>query len=199
MPNWVYNTLSATGSVVRINKLQEQLNRPVTETNDDNCIESLRLNPVFSLWNIISPDDNMFKKWNEIWYTWSIENWGCKWDACECDVYDIERDDGKQVTYSFNTPWDPPNEAIINISKQYEDIEFTLVYEEETGWGGEDEIINGVVTLVNQYNWRCSNCDFNTMNDVEYCEDCESCPCPNCGSTETDTTCDAHTKDSNEE
>ena len=199
MPNWVYNTLSATGSVVRINKLQEQLNRPVTETNDDNCIESLRLNPVFSLWNIISPDDNTFKKWNEIWYTWSIENWGCKWDACECDVYDIECDDGKQVTYSFNTPWGPPNEAIINISKQYEDIEFTLVYEEETGWGGEVEIINGVVTLVNQYNWRCSNCDFNTMDDVEYCEDCESCPCPNCGSTETDTTCDVHTKDSSEE
>ena len=85
------------------------------------------------------------------------------------------------------------------IFQAYEDIEFTLVYEEETGWGGEVEIINGVVTLANQYNWRCSNCDFNTMDDIEYCEDCESCPCPNCGSTETDTTCYVHTKDSSEE
>lgn len=177
-------------------KLQEQLNRPVTEfqQEEDKIIENVRQNPIFSLWNIVCPDDNMIKTWSESWYGWSIENWGCKWDAQECDISEIEykERDEKEVSYTFNTPWGPPNEAIINISKQYQEIEFNLVYEEETGWGGEVEILNGIMTRVNQYNWKCSNCDFSTEDDIEYCDDCESRPCPNCGSTETETTCNAH-------
>ena len=198
MPNWVRNTLFASGAAETINKLQEQLNRPVSQfrKEDDKIIENVIKNPVFSFWNIVSPEDNMIKSWHESWYIWSLENWGCKWDAseCECDQIEYPDREEKGVSYTFSTPWGPPNEAIINISKQYQEIEFNLVYEEETGWGGEVNILNGIERTLNEYNWRCCNCDYNTIDDVEYCEDCQSCPCPNCGSTESDTTCDAHTK-----
>jgi hypothetical protein len=57
------------------------------------------------------------------------------------------------------------------LSSQYPDLLFTLSYEEETGWGGELEILRGVVISHNQYDSRCRDCDANDC--MEYCEnDC---------------------------
>ena len=40
----------------------------------------------------------------EDWYSWCVENWGAKWDAC--DVYWSQ--DGNELNLTFQTAWSPP-------------------------------------------------------------------------------------------
>jgi hypothetical protein len=47
----------------------------------------------------------------------------------------------------------------------------TLSFEEETGWGGEYEILRGNVTELEEYDNKCRDCD--EINTLEYCDnDC---------------------------
>ena len=51
------------------------------------------------------------------WYEWSIDNWGTKWDIAEVDDDTMDKsEDGKTVTFSFDTAWAPPTEWYDNIS-----------------------------------------------------------------------------------
>jgi hypothetical protein len=54
----------------------------------------------------------------------------------------------------------------------------TLEFEEETGWGGEYEIVRGEVNELMEYQNRCYACQ--SYNTIEYCEEgcgefCELC------------------------
>jgi len=51
------------------------------------------------------------------WYEWSIDNWGTKWDISEVpeEMFELNND-GKTVTFSFDTAWSPPLEWYDNIS-----------------------------------------------------------------------------------
>jgi hypothetical protein len=72
--------------------------------------------------------------------------------------------------------------ALQKLSAQYPDLLFTLSYEEETGWGGELEILRGEVISESSYDNMCRNCD-GTYEDNELvdCDDCGDYPCPKCG------------------
>ena len=69
------------------------------------------------------------------WYDWSIKNWGTKWDVGE--VY-LDRDSDLGVTdINWNSPWDIPDQAILTLSKQYEDhiilVRFCCEFDEYKG------------------------------------------------------------------
>jgi hypothetical protein len=51
------------------------------------------------------------------WYEWAIDNWGTKWDISEVpeEMFEISND-GKTVSFSFDTAWSPPTEWYDNIS-----------------------------------------------------------------------------------
>jgi len=110
------------------------------------------------------------------WYNWNIRNWGVKWDVAVSnedkhpETYMEEHENGENyvVYYNFNTAWGIADKALINLSSQYPDLLFTLSYEEETGWGGELEILRGVIISQNEYESRCRDCDAN--DSMEYCE-----------------------------
>ena len=69
MPNWVFNSVDVSGDKVSLEKLQAQLNSPVTkdfvesefnqETKQWTQTKSTQVfsNPVFSFWNVIAPTD----------------------------------------------------------------------------------------------------------------------------------------------
>lgn len=162
-------------------------------------------NPVFAFWNIVRPTDMkayegpqpkvedfaeamMFA--SDHWYDWNVRNWGTKWDVAVSadnkypDTYmeDTANGENHVVYYNFQTAWSRPMPALINLSSQYPDLLFTLSYEEETGWGGELELLRGVVISESMYDFMCRNCD-NTYsdNDVVDCEECGEFPCPHCG------------------
>jgi len=208
MPNWVYNSLQIDGPAEDISAVKKQLNQPFQRQHDQwnpatgkmELQDTVYSNPVFAFWNIIKPtnleaynkqadhtlpmeEQLLFK--GENWYDWNVTNWGTKWDVAvydndkypETELMD-EEDWTDRTAYRFNTAWSPPLPAIATLSEQYPNLEFTLSYEEETGWGGEVLFVNGQDTVLENYETKCRDCDaFNTM---EYCENdcgeiCNSC------------------------
>jgi len=162
-------------------------------------------NPVFAFWNIIKPTDmeaydgpqpkheNMqeaMKFKSDHWYDWNVRNWGTKWDVAVSsletnpDTYMEETVNGENhvVYYNFETAWSRPMGALTKLSEQYPDLLFTLSYEEETGWGGELELLRGKVISESMYDNMCRNCDFQYADsDIVVCDDCGDYPCPECG------------------
>ena len=205
MPNWVYNGLTIEGPKDSVIKLKEQMNQPFLDYITPNgdlaySIEQTKYsNPVFSFRNIISPTDlEAYKQqpWSgdmenrvdnpDSWYNWNIRNWGVKWDVAVSnddkhpDTYMEEATNGENyvVYYNFNTAWGIADKALVNLSSQYPDLLFTLSYEEETGWGGELEILRGVIISQSEYENKCRDCD--SEDTLEYCEECENELCSNC-------------------
>lgn len=194
MPNWVYNGLTIEGSPDSVNKLKEQVGKPISVPTVDWQTNELKIetndNPIFSYWNIIAPTDldtyplqkSESTNGND-WYTWNQTNWGVKWDASNVDLQD-ETPNGESyaIHYTFESPWGIPDEALINLSSQYPDLLFTLTYEEETGWGGECEFLRGEHISGAEYNWQCQECDYMHAGDPDelYMEEHEEYVCPEC-------------------
>lgn len=196
MPNWCYNSLSIEGSKEDISAIKTQLNQPFQRQHDQWNMETHQMelldtnysNPVFAFWNIVKPtnleaynkqsdhsvpleEQLMFKGDN--WYDWNVRNWGTKWDVAVRDGEDypeteLMEEDETSLAYRFNTAWSPPLPAIEALSAQYPDVEFTLSYEEETGWGGENLFIDGSGTEIEIYNNKCRDCD--SLDSLEYCD-----------------------------
>jgi hypothetical protein len=120
------------------------------------------------------------------WYNFNIREWGTKWDVAvsvgdkypDTTVEDTANGDNHVVHYNFNTAWSRPMGALTKLSAQYPDLLFTLSYEEETGWGGEMEILRGVVISESEYDNICRECDetdcllFDGERGVEVCTKC---------------------------
>ena len=219
MPNWVYNGLTIEGKPESINKLVSQLNQPYTRHFEDVWDMKTQTmgpqdvtysNPVFSFWNIIKPTDldsytkqrdhskDVYDSSGDDWYSWNNRNWGTKWDVSVSDDNEhpntymegpTPNGDNLVVYYNFETAWSRPLPALEKLSLQYPDLLFTLSYEEETGWGGEMEILRGQIISESQYDTKCRDCD--AYDCMEYCEDCENDVCSACGYGSEDI-CETH-------
>jgi hypothetical protein len=122
------------------------------------------------------------------WYNFNVREWGTKWDVAvvEGDEHPDTYMEGPTangenlvVYYNFETAWSRPMPALQKLSAQYPTLLFTLSYEEETGWGGELEILRGEVISESEYDTKCRDCD--ATDQMDYCEeaDCGSI-CGNC-------------------
>ena len=171
-------------------------------------------NPVFSFWNIIKPEDihaYIFEEDTPIpdnydqaegwftgngWYDWNVRNWGTKWDVANVDgeaYLDTELIDetDNSIHYKFQTAWAPAVKAIGWLSKQYPSLKFTLDYQEETGWGGQVEFIDGTMEEKENYGWKCGECD-NMEDETPWCDDCNTDMCPKCNYGEPTEECEKH-------
>jgi hypothetical protein len=201
MPNWCYNYLSVDGPADEIAKLKTKLNQPFTKMHDQwnpatgkmELVETVYSNPVFAFHNIynhiedgVSEEEYMKQPDHKLgepirfdgnhWYDWNVRNWGSKWDVGihDEDKYpdtEITDESDTSIGYKFNTAWSPPAPAIEKLSAQYPELEITLSFEEETGWGGEIIFIGGQGTEIEAYDNKCRDCD--EINTMEYCDnDC---------------------------
>ena len=170
MPNWVYNSLVIFAEPEVITKMREQLSAPYeTQAYDWQTNQSTTetVNEPFSFWNIKKPTnlaeyydyEGTTQRHEDHWYRWNCNNWGCKWEAR--DVEDTSEENGSdsgQMVFTFSTAWSTPNEALIELSRQYPTAAIELEYEEETGWGGETHYLNGVEHTISEYNYQCNDC-----------------------------------------
>jgi Ferredoxin-like domain in Api92-like protein len=224
MPNWVYNGLTIEGPAESVNKLVNQVNQPFVDhvsalgDLEFNLEEVKYSNPVFSFRNIIAPTDleaykeqpreyangEVVKENPDSWYNWNIRNWGVKWDVAVSDNNSLpstymegptENGDNLVVYYNFETPWGVADEALLKLSSQYPDLLFTLSFEEETGWGGEWELLSGKIISQSEYDNKCNECD--EYNTLEYCEDCENEICSTCGYGTSEEGCSIHPVEAN--
>lgn len=68
----------------------------------------------------------------EGWYDWCVQNWGTKWNACEVEFND-EREWVRSPYYIFQTAWDAPVPIVLEMSRQFPNLEFSLESDEESG------------------------------------------------------------------
>lgn len=125
MPNWVYNTVSITGSPELVEQVREMLAQPYETNhkefviNDDGTQGYKQTKGVheskFSFWNIQSPTDldsyygeeaktdldNFAESYKKAmaesnhWYEWNCREWGCKWDASNVELQEPYEANGK--------------------------------------------------------------------------------------------------------
>jgi hypothetical protein len=125
MPNWVYNTVSITGSPELVEQVREMLAQPYETNhkefaiNDDGTQGYKHTKGVheskFSFWNIQSPTDldayygeeaktdldNFAESYKKAmaesnhWYEWNCREWGCKWDASNVELQEPYEANGK--------------------------------------------------------------------------------------------------------
>jgi hypothetical protein len=178
---------------------QRQHDQWNTETKQMEIKDYFYNNPVFAFWNIYNPvqdgisnevylgqpdhtipfAEQMKFKTND-WYSWNVRNWGTKWDVAVGDednypdtelLEHMDRGEDQWVIYKFNTAWSPPAPAMEKLSALVPNCVVTLSFEEETGWGGEYEFVNGEMTAESNYDSKCRDCD--AEDQMEYCEnDC---------------------------
>ncbi len=80
------------------------------------------------------------------WYSWSIENWGTKWNTDSSYINDL----GEIV---FETAWSTPFPVILELSLQFRDLLFKLKFADESiGCNcGEYHLRNGEVIYQTEY------------------------------------------------
>lgn len=103
MPNWCFNTATFEHAD------RSMLDKLIGAANEGKLFDTFVPMPE-ELRNTQSPsepDEVLIEKYGySDWYSWSINNWGTKWEAREVSV-----DDGDSyVQLTFDTAWAPPIE-----------------------------------------------------------------------------------------
>jgi len=60
------------------------------------------------------------------WYTWNLDNWGVKWDACKCKISN-DSEESNTITFAFDSPWGTPEHFVRELSKLYPEATFEMV------------------------------------------------------------------------
>ena len=107
MPNWCNNTFKVSADKEQIDEFEKFL-------NDNNgkdwfdfflpCPPELKDGGPVGFQD--KPNEALIEKYGHSdWYSWSVSNWGCKWN---CDAQDWTRDDDNTLSFWFDSPWGPP-------------------------------------------------------------------------------------------
>ena len=63
---------------------------------------------------------------HKTWYSWSIENWGTKWNSYHHDYYECNENE-----YIFDTAWSSPIPVIAELSNLFPNVKIKLIYADE--------------------------------------------------------------------
>lgn len=178
MPNWVYNTLTIKGDSLTVANIKSQLSQPLPSyTDDEGKTHTPEPSPI-SFWNVVHPPLDRLDEYHGThgwkdgqqvgntdinWYVWNNRNWGTKWDACRPDMF---TDTPEEIAFTFDTAWSPPT-CFDKLSEQFPTAEITLRFQEEQGWGGEVEFLNGEETEVETWDIPETHED-----SMKYLDDC---------------------------
>lgn len=189
MPNWVYNNLHCRGSEVDLDTLAEFFSMDVEVhswnaqlNTDDLIIESVPFT-YMAMRNPFEPPYNVSRdEYHSVngfldgvqtgntagnWYNWNTCNWGVKWDAKSNRV---ERE-AQLLSYYFESPWGPPDyQMLLEMSKEFPAIHFTHRYEEEQGWGAENEFQNGNTIICSEWDIPGSHSEKLELDQTCHCE-----------------------------
>jgi hypothetical protein len=199
MPNWVFNHLTIDGSKEDIAKVKAQVGATIKTKykSADEVDEEVDREPIFSFMNILPPPEDKLEEYHAVhgyadgkksgdteynWYNFNVREWGTKWDARDVELLD---DDETYLQYKFDTAWSPPTEVIAKLAEQNPNLNITLEYREEQGWGGEIAFNGSTAEVVkewdvpethaeeiavnNDYCWRCENFDGDFSDLYEDC------------------------------
>jgi hypothetical protein len=189
MPNWVFNHLTIDGSKEDIAKVKAQVGAIVKTKykGADEVDEVIDREPIFSFMNILPPPEDKLDEYHATngyvdgkhqgdteynWYNFNVREWGTKWDARDVDLLE---DDETYLHYKFDTAWSPPTPVIEKLARQNPNLNITLEYREEQGWGAEITFNDFITEVVKEWDipdthaeeieanngdcWKCENFD----------------------------------------
>lgn len=151
MPNWVFCTLSVTGTEDAVEAFDAEMRKPYPTFTYPEGEEnrgyghldgkwSMSEGGEFSFWNALAPTDLVAYFTGDAWYGWNCANWGVKWDAKVEDEDSYTFPSGeRQRTYRFDTAWSAPTGAFAGMCEKFPNLNLSLEFEEEQGWGGTIE------------------------------------------------------------
>jgi hypothetical protein len=64
------------------------------------------------------------------WYDWNIANWGTKWSESYVTMSGENFGDTGQISYSFESPWNPPEIGYRKISEMFPRLTFIHYWDE---------------------------------------------------------------------
>jgi hypothetical protein len=131
MPNWCNNTVELKNTREKVEQFENFLN----DNEGKNWFDFFAPCPQ-ELLDVGDVDpkkinDELIEKYGASdWYTWSVNNWGCKWN-CDAQSWHVEEaEDGKFVIkFWFDSPWGPP-EALYELINDPVDLNGWSVYAE---------------------------------------------------------------------
>lgn len=135
MPNWCNNTFEMVAPKEKVREFEKFL-------NDNNgkewfdfflpCPQELK-----DVGNVSFDHTNeqLIEKYGySDWYSWSVDNWGCKWN-CDANDWRVEDydDENLSIKFWFDSPWGPPENLYQSISdgKFGEDLNVFAEWHEE--------------------------------------------------------------------
>jgi len=188
MPNWVYNSVSVSGTKETIEAFYDKAIAPHPETFDEATGKVVYTeNPEFSFWNFVAPPKEAVESgeyfgthgWADgekkgdtptNWYNWNNDNWNTKWDAC--DAYaetTINKDGSADISISYNTAWSIPEPVMEAMVKQHPELTFSFSCEEEQGWGAEYSGTEGELVEVKSWDIPDSHADYVERDNEDGC------------------------------
>lgn len=183
MPNWVYNTLVIDAKdKEEYDLIRNTLAAPIVSQNMEGEVYNESVE--FSFQNIIFVSPDKYKEYFTThgwgpegatgqteynWYNWNNNVWGCKWDAGDVDTN--HQPESNTLVYTFSTPWSPPIPVMYHLKGKFPDVNFSLEYEEEQGWGGEWVVTNGNI-YTSEYDIPNSHEDYQNPSRSN-----NECPC----------------------
>lgn len=133
MPNWCNNSTTISGNKEQIDKFEAFLNEKSGKEWFDFFLPCPK-----ELTDVDSPNktnnvNELIEKYGHSdWYSWSVENWGTKWNT---DAQDWSRDDDS-ISFWFDSAWAPPTALYDKITAEGYDVE-AYYLEEGMGFVGK--------------------------------------------------------------
>lgn len=159
----------------------------------ENLVDEIKIrkysNPVFAFWNISNPlnqdldaknsQPNSRAKSYEFDSDWYQAAWGTAWDVA---IYDgetfpttlLNAESATKLAYQFDTAWNNCTDAIHTLAMQHPKLNIVYDYEFVSGEGGSISFHGAQSTLLEEYSWKCPECDFAEKGQPQS-------TCRNCG------------------
>lgn len=102
------------------------------------------------------------------WYDWCCDNWGTKWNSCDCTVIE---DSDTHIVYGFQTAWTEPEPVVVRLSTLFPDVTVNLssAYEDPEPWRWYDKEYKAG-QLISTHSWI----DFDAKAEYdEWLAECE--------------------------
>jgi hypothetical protein len=171
MPNYVYSTLALNGSSSDIKAFR-------TKFEEEGKLDANKVIPYPRDLDLLDKKSNGHKLtkeeekeltlialegkydinkdgYNQGGYNWNIDNWGTKWNFCDCRVEDEDKS-GDNIVYDFSTAWSPITPIIIKMSEEFPNIVFDYFCDEESGdFRFEVTYENGIKTYEDDRTHEC--------------------------------------------
>ena len=187
MPNWVFNHLTIDGSKEDIAKVKAQVGAVVKRKYKgvDEVDEKIDEEPIFSFMNILPPPEDKLEEYHAVhgytggektgdteynWYNFNVREWGTKWDARDVDLLEEHK---TSLHYKFDTAWSPPTPVIEKLAQQNPNLNITLEYREEQGWGAEINFQGSTTEIIKEWDVPETHAEEIEVNN-DYCWKCEN-------------------------